>query len=1000
MTTNQDISGGEMNTHISERFSGHRTGGPSYHDRYPDPERVPLSLPPRSNDDIAKYYQDVSKPVAGAGAWLSKPEIPRPSEILPGPSTFITEQIISIEDEIPQNKVEGAYENKEDYLRTQYDLLKEDSIRPLRKAVEEVRREPLRIESEYTQSIGIYEPVYITAVVFSPRGLAARVAFSLSRVKKFVRWKQSKRLITGTLVALTPYDDAFQSKCILATVAARPLSALEANPPEIDLFFAQPSDFQIDPMKKWIMVESRSSFFEASRHTLSSLQHMMREPFPLKEHIVYAKKEVEPPEYVKHNPHTDMSSLVSMEEAETFLNVNILESWPSGDSHGLDGSQSKALKRILTNRLAIVQGPPGTGKTYVSVVALKILLSNLRREDPPIIVTCQTNHALDQLLRHVAEFEPNFIRLGGRSKDTDKIKKRTLFEVRNNYSQPRIPGSRKNKAMAQMKQLTTEMQLLLAPLKMDSGPLNHKLLVKLGLITEQQAQSLELDSGFAMGISQDTPGIQFEVWLGKNLVTCRRPIRPDDFGMAYEEDDFDEVEQLEELEAEAVARDDDDIDALRGPVMSLSDNWTGKGVSMTDDEVRDQLQRTSDLTTIPVPERGGVYKYFQRHMKRILLQEFRVLAAKYEGLVQLRKIGQWEQDQQLLAQQRLIGLTTTGLSKYRPLIASLRPRVVLVEEAAETLEAPVTAACVPSLEHLILVGDHQQLRPHCQVHDLEDEPYYFNLSMFERMVINDIEIDCLTRQRRMIPEIRRLLAPIYGTSLQDHSSVSDLSNRPPVEGMGGNNTFFFTHEWRESRDINMSCQNDSEARMIAGFVDYLVINGVEPKKITILTFYNGQRSLLLQKLRSQQSLRGQQFFNVVTVDSYQGEENDIVILSLVRSNKKGGIGFLSVDNRICVALSRAKRGFYIFGNAEQLACESGTWADVVWTMYGKSSAKEVPKTGQQRRVGYLLPLTCTNHGHKTWVQAPGDWDLIKGGCDERCGCRLPCGHTCVLPCHP
>jgi helicase required for RNAi-mediated heterochromatin assembly 1 len=89
----------------------------------------------------------------------------------------------------------------------------------------------------------------------------------------------------------------------------------------------------------------------------------------------------------------------------------------------------------------------------------------------------------------------------------------------------------------------------------------------------------------------------------------------------------------------------------------------------------------------------------------------------------------------------------TGLSKYRGLVSSLRPRVVLVEEAAETLEAPVTAACLPTLEHLILVGDHQQLRPHCQVRAFEDGPFNFNLSLFERMVYNEIEIDCLSRQR-------------------------------------------------------------------------------------------------------------------------------------------------------------------------------------------------------------------------------------------------------------
>lgn len=687
--------------------------------------------------------------------------------------------------------------------------------------------------------------------------------------------------------------------------------------------------------------------------------------FPLSEHLVNAQKQVEPPEYVANNPYTNMSTLVTMEEEDSFRNVNILQEWPEQKSHGLDTSQSKALKRILTNRLAIVQGPPGTGKTYVSVVALKILLANMRKDDPPIIVTCQTNHALDQLLLHVAEFEPDFIRLGGRSKDKDKIKKRTLYEVKNSFSRPQKScGSLKTRSIVEIKKLTGAMQLLLAPLEANKPPLDHRLLVKLGLITGEQAESLEMDSLCAMGISSDTPGIQMEQWLGKCLTPCLRPIQPDDFDMEYEEEDF-EIEQLQELEAEAVAQ-DDDFETLRGPVTLLSDNRTGKGRSIrTDDEIKELLNSTQDLTTIPVPDRGAIYNYFQRETKRLLLVEFRKYAQKYEIAVLQRKAGQWEQDQKILSGQRLIGMTTTGLSKYRGLISSLRPKIVLVEEAAETLEAPVTAACLPSLQHLILVGDHQQLRPHCQVRGLEDDPYNFNLSLFERMVINEIEIDTLTRQRRMIPEVRRLLEPIYGNTLKDHSSVLEDSNRPPVEGMGGCNSFFFTHEWPEKHDANSSALNESEADMVVGFFNYLVLNGVDPSKITVLTFYNGQRKAIIKRIHNHADLQALPSLKVVTVDSYQGEENDIVLLSLVRSNKKHKIGFLSVDNRVCVALSRAKRGFYIFGNAEMLACESAVWAEVVEIMYGKKTSSKVPK---QRHVGYHLPLECTNHHNKLWIE--------------------------------
>ncbi|KAJ4356660.1 uncharacterized protein N0V89_004696 [Didymosphaeria variabile] len=943
-----EYGSGSMNAHLVERLRAVQL-----QDSYPDPEVAPLARPSRTNNDIDKYYKVASKSVANAGPWLHKPEFPTSSELFPdvltGTGFTEGEQIISFSEELRPNKVDGDYECNEEYLGTQYELLREDAIRPLREAVQEVRKDPWRDESDYPSSsgIGIYEPVYLKAVQFSFRGLSAKVAFSLTRVKKLVRWNQSKRLITGTLVALSPADDAFQdpSKCLLAIVGARPLSALEANnPPEIDLFFAHSEEYDWDPARKWIMVESRSSFFEASRHTLLALQHMMREPFPLSEHLVKAQKEVEPPEYVRLNPYTDLSPLVSLDEADKFQDVNILQEWPTGDSLTLDISQSKALKRIMTKKLAVVQGPPGTGKTHVSVVALQAMLQNTRI-DPPIIVTCQTNHALDQLLRQVAEFESSFIRLGGQTKDQDKIKQRT-------------------------------MQMLLAPFDRGQPPLDQRLLAKLGLLTEEQAASLEIGVKSVMGIPQTTPGIQMEQWLGRCIERCEHPYRPDDFGMPYEEDDFDEAEQLQELEAEAVARDDDDdIEALRGPIAALSDNYRGlRGSDLrTEADVRRKLDEVEDLATIRVEDRGTIYNYLLRKAKQSVLREFRNLAKQYDEQVHLKKVGQWEEDQGILLNQRVIGMTTTGLSKYRALISSLRPRVVLIEEAAETLEAPVTAACFPTLEHLILVGDHQQLRPHCNVHELEDEPFNFNLSLFERMVCNNIELDTLRRQRRMIPEIRRLLQPIYGDKLRDHASVLSGDNRPPVEGMGGVNSFFFTHEWPESRDNNQSAKNEQEAAMIVGFIDYLVLNGVDPAKITVLTFYNGQRKLLTSKLRLHQNLRGQPL-KVVTVDSYQGEENDIVLLSLVRSSRDGNIGFLSVDNRVCVALSRARRGFYLFGNAEKLVCGSDTWEAVVKVLWGRANKKEVPIAGPSKRIGYHLPLTCQKHGNKIFLEEPRDWE--------------------------
>lgn len=113
--------------------------------------------------------------------------------------------------------------------------------------------------------------------------------------------------------------------------------------------------------------------------------------------------------------------------------------------------------------------------------------------------------------------------------------------------------------------------------------------------------------------------------------------------------------------------------------------------------------------------------------------------------------------------------------------------------------------------------------------------------------------------------------------------------------------------------------------MSLALAKHLLLQGYEPNKITILTTYSGQL-FHLRKLRKQMGLL--QNVRITVVDNFQGEENDIIILSLVRSNEDASIGFLKTDNRICVALSRAKHGFYLIGNMSNLEAKSKIWRQI------------------------------------------------------------------------
>ena len=117
--------------------------------------------------------------------------------------------------------------------------------------------------------------------------MAVRVEFSLRRAGKKVRWEQSKRLTSGSIVALTPANDMFRKICRVAVVAARPLVGLKLNPPSIDLFFRAIDEFEIDPQQEWVMVEARSAYYEAYRHTLSALQKIAHERYGLSQADVF-----------------------------------------------------------------------------------------------------------------------------------------------------------------------------------------------------------------------------------------------------------------------------------------------------------------------------------------------------------------------------------------------------------------------------------------------------------------------------------------------------------------------------------------------------------------------------------------------------------------------------------------------------------------------------------------------------------------------------------------
>ncbi|CRK95627.1 CLUMA_CG009085, isoform A [Clunio marinus] len=268
---------------------------------------------------------------------------------------------------------------------------------------------------------------------------------------------------------------------------------------------------------------------------------------------------------------------------------------------------------------------------------------------------------------------------------------------------------------------------------------------------------------------------------------------------------------------------------------------------------------------------------------------------------------------------RIIGMTTTFAARNTAINKMLKPGIIIIEEASEVLESHVLVSLTSETKQLIMIGDHQQLRPLTNSFELA-RIYNFNVSLFERLIRNDFDFITLDVQMRMRPEICDLVRGTIYKSLTDGDNVVD---NPKVKGLK-HNFYCLEHSYPESiGDGETSKENLFEADYVMRLCKYLISCGNPIEEITILTAYAAQAQRLRKLLKeSEINVR------VAVLDAYQGEESEIILLSLVRSNEKGDIGFLASENRIAVLLSRAKFGFYIIANMKCLANASPIWKKV------------------------------------------------------------------------
>ena len=443
---------------------------------------------------------------------------------------------------------------------------------------------------------------------------------------------------------------------------------------------------------------------------------------------------------------------------------------------------------------------------------------------------------------------------------------------------------------------------------------------------------------------------------------------------------------------------------------------------------------------LSMADRETLLSYWAGHQIGCLVRDVCNPKQEYDESRQISTDIYDEFDRRVLETAEVIGVTTTGLAKRISVLRHVSVKVEICEEAGEVLEAHMLSALIPSAQHLIQIGDHQQLRPQINNHNLSLENplgriYQLDRSQFERLSVGErgrppFPISQLNVQRRMRPDISALIRKTQYPRLEDHASVGELPN---VIGMR-NNIFWLDHKRTEESmrpdTVQKSKSNDWEVDMTHTLVRHIVRQGIyNSRDIAVLTPYTGQLQKLRAKMshdfeivlseqdrdklakdgftsegihtesKSKLSESGEAFLEkktlnnllrIATVDNFQGEEAKIVLVSLVRSNDRNRVGFLRTENRINVLLSRAQYGMYLIGNADTYA-NIPMWAAVLGMLRLQDS------------VGPAFALCCPRHP-ETEIQVAQPEEFAthspEGGCRLACDRRLDaCGHRCMAKCH-
>ena len=303
-----------------------------------------------------------------------------------------------------------------------------------------------------------------------------------------------------------------------------------------------------------------------------------------------------------------------------------------------------------------------------------------------------------------------------------------------------------------------------------------------------------------------------------------------------------------------------------------------------------------------------------------------------------------EVEQSLLSAADVVCCTCSVAGDRR--LETYRFKYVLVDECTQAAEPECLIPLVHGAKQVVLVGDHCQMRP--VIVSRHADAAGLSRSLFERLVQLGEHPIRLDIQYRMHPCLSEFSSnEFYEGSLQNGVTAEerDASRffRWPNPAMPM--IFYHSMSPEELSGSSTSYLNRTEAAIAEKIVTLLIRNNAKPSSIGVITPYEGQRAYLCNYMNRNGPLGSEVYrhVEVASVDSFQGREQEFIVLTCVRSNERQGIGFLSDWRRLNVALTRARQGLFVIGNARVLARHM-LWHHLVTHFAAKSLVVDGPIT--------------------------------------------------------